>query len=290
MFGEETPATTAAVARDLDRFRNSAAARSLETGGWAWRYRVLGEEDRPNIVMLPGGLRVSEPYFEVALRLAEDFRVVTLDYPPEYTISGLCEGVSAVLDREAPAGPVVLLGQSFGGLLAQFVARREAGRVGALVIGNTGQLRRPSPSARLGAPAFAVVARLLPAPLATRMAERSFFRLLRFPEEERDFWTGYWTELFSSGTVSKEDFVAHLVCVSDALARPSEAVGRDWARPVLLLGSDDDPAISASQRGEMRRVFPSAEEFVFEGAGHTPYLSKRQEYAGRVARFAKAAL
>lgn len=279
--------TADGIAARLDLFKDSAAARSVEAGGWTWRYRVLGGEDRPTVVMLPGGLRVSEPYFDVALRLAEDFRVVAPDYPPERTISGLREGVSAVLDREAPAGPVVLLGQSFGGLLAQFVARREAERVGALVLGNTGQLRRPSPSARLGAPAFAAVARLLPAPLAIRMARRSFFRLLRFPEEERDFWTGYLDGLFSRGVIGKEDFVAHLECVSDAFARPSEAVGRDWARPVLLLGSDDDPAVSASQRGEMRRVFPSTEEFVFEGAGHTPYLSKPREYAGRVAGFVR---
>jgi pimeloyl-ACP methyl ester carboxylesterase len=56
---------------------------------------------------------------------------------------------------------------------------------------------------------------------------------------------------------------------------------------VLILDSDDDPAIAASVRTVLKALYPSAQTYTFHKAGHTPFLTRREEYLSVVRHFLK---
>jgi pimeloyl-ACP methyl ester carboxylesterase len=60
-----------------------------------------------------------------------------------------------------------------------------------------------------------------------------------------------------------------------------------WPGRVLILESDDDPAISAPVREALKALYPQAQVYTFHKAGHTPILSKREEYMAVVKNFWK---
>jgi pimeloyl-ACP methyl ester carboxylesterase len=65
-------------------------------------------------------------------------------------------------------------------------------------------------------------------------------------------------------------------CAPDDLA--------SWPGRVLILESDED-LVTPEQRDELRRYYPRAEVHTFRGAGHTPWMSHKEEYLSVVSEF-----
>ena len=50
-----------------------------------------------------------------------------------------------------------------------------------------------------------------------------------------------------------------------------------WPGRILILESDQD-LFTPERRAELRRCYPQASVHTFHGAGHTPWMSHREEY------------
>ena len=57
-----------------------------------------------------------------------------------------------------------------------------------------------------------------------------------------------------------------------------------WAGRVLILESDED-IVTPEQRAELRRRYPQARVHTFHGAGHTPWMSHKEEYLSVINEF-----
>lgn len=102
-------------------------------------------EGTPTVVFVHGIAvdNLSSLYFTLAPQVAQRTRAVLYDLRGHgkterpatgYTLDDLHEDLAAVLDAEAPKGPVILLGHSYGGLIALSFALRFPDRVSGLAL------------------------------------------------------------------------------------------------------------------------------------------------------------
>lgn len=126
------------------RARHPVPGRLVDVGGH--RVHVLAEGDalgRPPVVWLPGGHAAGFALHHLHRALYSEARSILIDRPgsgwsdpgpfPRTTAREAHEVVAA-LDAAGERGPFVLVGHSFGGLLAANIARRWPERVAALVL------------------------------------------------------------------------------------------------------------------------------------------------------------
>lgn len=105
------------------------------------RYKVIGAGDAPWLVICHGMALDHRDFLETARKLASRWRVLLWDMPghgasrpapASYSLDAMTDALQAVLKTAGVARPV-LLGFSFGGLVAQAYARRHPGELAALI-------------------------------------------------------------------------------------------------------------------------------------------------------------
>jgi pimeloyl-ACP methyl ester carboxylesterase len=104
----------------------------------------------------------------------------------------------------------------------------------------------------------------------------STLRAANHPETE--FWRAYLNEAIASDLL-KEVFIHQNNCLLE-LARQPQFTPDDlkgWPGKVLIIESEDDPAITARDRGLLRSTYPNAQVHTFRDAGHASSILKREE-------------
>ena len=266
---------------ELREFRAAHPSKRVTVGGVGWEYIASDEEA---LLILPGGAMVGEAGFTRIPAFEDRYRVIAPDYPRVSKAAQLLDGLPGVLDAEGVRAAHVL-GPSYGGLVAQCFLRRHPERVRSLILANT-----LVPPRRLLWPAKIFLALLPLVPLGwlralrERTLARAFSGVPSVPPEDQVFWRDY-----QHGLVS---------CLSKAELRAMYWLGIDlmesfrfapddlasWPGRVLILESDED-LLTPEQRAELRWCYPQARVHTFRGAGHTPWMSHREEYLSIVREF-----
>lgn len=85
--------------------------------------------------MLPGSVGTCEMFFKQIASLSSTFRIISVSYPAEPDPVKLADGLAVLMDSLA-LKTASILGSSFGGYWAQFLALRHPERVDRLLLGN----------------------------------------------------------------------------------------------------------------------------------------------------------
>src|SRR6201996_952067 len=108
--------------------------RVAKVGETAWPYIDTGGSG-PALLMLPGSVGTCEMFFKQIAALTPAIRVIAVSYPAEPDPLRLADGLAGLMDQIG-LRTANILGSSFGGYWAQFVALRHAARVDHLFLGN----------------------------------------------------------------------------------------------------------------------------------------------------------
>ena len=125
----------------LIQFRTKHPCRELTVAGVRWEYIACGRGSE-TLLLLNGGLRVAETAFGYIELFEAHYRVIVPTYPPLWSIDDLTNGILVILDAEQ-AQDVLILGQSYGGMVAQVMVLRFPDRAKKLVLSSTGPLSAP---------------------------------------------------------------------------------------------------------------------------------------------------
>ena len=60
---------------------------------------------------------------------------------------------------------------------------------------------------------------------------------------------------------------------------------KDWSGKILIIESDDDPAISARDRSLLKSTYPHAQVHTFADAGHASSIVRREEVLSVIKTF-----
>jgi pimeloyl-ACP methyl ester carboxylesterase len=260
----------------LDQFRQTFIAKSLSTGLATWSYFVAGTG--PNaLLVLPGAFGHVEMGFDYLTRLALDFRIIAVNYPaPISTIDGLLAGLTEILKAENIA-EVDVIGASFGGLLAQCLARREPTCVRKLILSHTGSPDRAR--GRRNKIIFRIAA-LIPWPVLRYVLRKGMSKTARRFEADRGFWNSYLTSVVDTG-IDRKMFISFCRRAVDLdlnfVFKPQDLPNA--AERVLIVESDNDPVVKESSKYSLNSLYSGAPVHTFHGTGHLASLLQPAEYA-----------
>jgi deazaflavin-dependent oxidoreductase (nitroreductase family) len=269
--------------QELRRFRAAHPPKHTTVDGVRWEYIVGGDGDE-TLLILPGGAMVGEAGFTRIPAYEENFRVIAPSYARVSTAADLLDGLAGVLDAEGVREAHVI-GQSYGGLVAQAFVRRHPGRVRSLILTNT--LVPPRRMLRLSK-VFLALPRLLPVgrlrALRERGLARAFYGVPGVPMEDQAFWWEYQQGLISRMTKDEllDLYRLGIDLVQSFRFAPEELA--TWPGRVFILESDAD-LLTPERRAELRRCYPRAEVYTIHGAGHTPWMSHKEEYLSAIKGF-----
>ncbi len=268
------PASPEALRQELAAFRSSHPLSRLKVEGIEWEY-LLGGSGPASVVLLPGGLGVGDIYFRLFTRLGKTAKVLSPSYPGGIaSMRQLAAGAMALAEHEG-LGPLKLLGSSFGGWVAQVMARDYPARVRRLVLANTcgpdaGLARhyRREESAWRRMPRF-LDRSVIPALMLCQLAP---------PREHRAFWRWVLRDIYAHPDIH-ERTASIFRCSADFLGAafdPGEVAAR--AGSVFILESELDTIIGRSAREALKAMYPGAYVHTFRGAGHTVSYHRPEEY------------
>jgi poly(3-hydroxyalkanoate) depolymerase len=267
--------------------RSSRQIRHLEVDGVRLRVAIRGR-GRPLLLLMGigGNLEMWQPFEE---RLdASLVQTITVDapgtggsqgYPYPRRMPGLARTMARLLDA-LDCSTVDVLGVSFGGVLAQQLARQEPNRVRRLVLAATG----PGLGGVPGSPRV-----LLHLATPRRYTQPKYFRRVA-------------GDLYGGGARRDPDAMLHgslarfarAPTLSGYLAQLYAIAGwtsLPWLhrlpQPTLVLAGDDDPIVPLANGRLLTRLIPRAKLVVVGGGGHLFLLERADEIAGLVTQFVR---
>jgi pimeloyl-ACP methyl ester carboxylesterase len=101
---------------------------------------LAGQPENPAVVLLCGGMNYSEMWHEYVRKLEKSYRVLTFDYPRELATVYEARDAIAELMEKLGIRNAVFAGASFGGFMAQLIAKKYPGKVSGLGLFSTGAL------------------------------------------------------------------------------------------------------------------------------------------------------
>jgi len=251
----------------LSALRARFSEQTMPVGGETWRY--IDTEDggadgsRPTLVMLPGAQGTEEVFYKQILALSPAARVIAVWYPALSDATALAAGLRALL-QGLGAGPVTLLGTSFGGYIAQMFAASYPEQVDRLILANS--FVDPAPAQAKGRP----LAELQATPAATLLAAM-VERLRGQPESELKAVLLDQLETRQDA----ENLKARVVGI--AAATPVPTLPLADAR-ITIIECADDPVISPDMRAAVRDRYAASAVHTLPRGGHSPYITMADDY------------
>jgi pimeloyl-ACP methyl ester carboxylesterase len=266
----------------LARFRSTHPLKKLKRGGVYWKYIVCGKGER-TLLLIPGSWHVADIWFKNIIEFESEYHIISVTYPGVTTMGQLVDGVVEILESES-IDNADILGHSFGGMIAQCLVRTYPAKARSLILSNTDFPHVPKERKRKIRLSY-----LLPEKLFLLTLKKTYFKLIEpLHPQEREFWQAYFEELYSN-RITKNEFMGFLKCALDF--HKNYSFTRDdlekWPGDVLLLESDNDQYFPASQRKALKALYPQAEMYTFHHGGHTPSITKRDEFNSVVKTFLK---
>jgi pimeloyl-ACP methyl ester carboxylesterase len=242
----------------------------------AWRYYRLGAGLA--ILWLTGGLRRAALGFAFLERLAARHTVIAPDYPPVQTMDEFMAGFDAILQTEG-INTFALIGQSYGGMLAQAYLAHKGPAVERLILSSSG----PADYGKAWLPLeYAVIAlvRLLPAKTAKKLLAGGLLRFITLPEAERAEWQEA-INTFIQNDLSRGDVISHFAVAADLIHKGivMPTAYSSWTGRVIVFSAPNDPTQSKKDFPRYERLFGRPVEVVNMGdMGHTAALVDPDQY------------
>ncbi len=267
----------------LLKFRSEHPCKHVNVAGAEWEYISCGN-GMETLLLLPGGLRVAEAALSYIQMFEDDYRVIAPTYPPLRTMGELVDGIAAVLDAEQVPEAFVL-GQSYGGAVAQVLIQCYPPRVKKVVLSGTAPLIVVRWKNVLNSLLLAI-ATLLPERVVMDFFRRILSKVITVQESERAFWEAYLKELLGQ-RLTRADLLSHFQTSRDAHMKYVYTKGdkSSWNGDVLVIWGENDHLRTERAKRGMLDVYPRSQIHVIAGAGHTAAMSEPGKYAAIVKGF-----
>lgn len=278
---------------DFERFTKTFPLKTKRINGLTFNYRLGGNGEKA-IALLVGGLGISDAFYNIFTGLAESFTVLTFDYPAETCRNSvLADGIIEFI-RALGLNKVFLIGQSYGGLLAQVIAKRHPENVAGLVLSNTGCLdaemseeaKRPMLQMRESLKKSILVSRLLPVFLLRgKLLKMMDKHLQRCTPDEKQYLIDLYKFMFSKLTNRHERNMCSLMIDLENEIDIRKSDYEYLEKKVLLLLSEDDQTFGDLIKQALIEMMPNPVVNTGISGGHLALLLKTDLYVRTVTDF-----
>lgn len=246
------------------------------------------------IVLLTGGIGLSDLFYLHFERFAQEFSVLTFDYQIQYENNAqFADAVSELL--KILNEKVWLVGQSLGGIVAQIIAKRHPEVVEGLVLSNTCSLAKD-----MGQEAYQHLEKMIQSQKKSRkllsIIPFSLYKKLikwavmkkktaNFTEKEKALMEGLCDAMLKLLTKSYEfHMIDFLVDAENHFGMVPEDFA-EWKGKVLLILSEDDLTFNQACKNSLINIMSEPVVVTNITGGHLALLVKLEKYAETVTDF-----
>lgn len=272
------------ILEQFKRFRSEHSTRYGEVGGIKWEYLTSGEAIWQPLLLLPGGLGTAESAWRTITALEKGkYFLICPGYPPEVNnMRQLADGIAEILKREG-VGSAYVLGESYGGMVAQVIVHQHPGLVEKLILSHTyppekSRARSVESSLRLIhlLPMF-VLRRLLRAQMAGILPANPSPELLLIAAQIHETVDTHMTRQAALSTYQR------MIDYDQQEFTPADL--DDWHGKTLIILAENDPTTPEYLRKELFDLYSGAKQHLFKGGGHATPILESEEYIKVVESF-----
>lgn len=270
----------------FNEFRKKYSYKELEIKGKTWRYLSSGS-DEALLVLLHGGFSDSYFFFHQIPVFEKDYRVLVPTIPEDMrSLNEIVDALKTLISSEnSQQVPVILLGISFGGIIAQVFFQQDSEMLDAVILSHTGPPQYWRQKRFIFMKYFY---KILPYPLITRLAKR-------IGRKHDSFKTSKWVKVnyyyfneLAEKYLTKKMFLSRLHLILDFRGYELDSsIVRKWNGKMLILASEDDRL--SRHMSYMKSCYEGADSHIFPSGrgGHHTLLYFPQEYNNQVVSFLK---
>lgn len=270
----------------LEQFYETYPQQTMKINGQDFVYRYYkNENSKSTLVLLTGGIGLSDLFFMHFDRFAQDFSVITFDYLMCYpTMAKFADAVAELI--KALGIKVWLVGQSLGGAAAQIITKRHPECIEGLVLSNTaavqnsggsreyfeGMMKRQTKSRRM--------IKLVPFGLAKKAMMKSISKKVeKLPDEHKETFesmAGVMLEMLT------KEYELHMIDMLIDCGNHLNIEKKDFeflSDRVLLVINADDETFSAETKQQLIDIMTNPTIVKEMTGGHLGALMDVENYA-----------
>lgn len=129
--------------KEFEEYNKLAPVKTVKVHGGEFDYRYYknpNPEVNVTLIMLAGGTGLGDGFFAIAKSFMDKYSIISFNYPMDFKDNVATADAIAELIKYLKAENVYLWGQSYGGLLAQIIAKRYPETVKGLILTSTASL------------------------------------------------------------------------------------------------------------------------------------------------------
>ena len=129
--------------KEFEEYNKLTPIKTVKLNGGEFAYRYYKNQNpavNVTLVMLAGGTGLGDGFFAIAKSFIDKYSVISFNYPMAFKDNEATADAIAELIKYLKAENVYLWGQSYGGLLAQIIAKRHPETVKGLILTSTASL------------------------------------------------------------------------------------------------------------------------------------------------------
>ena len=276
---------------ELMSFRLSHPLKEMDVDGHLFHYLLCGQGESPlTLVYFVGGTGNPLGWYRHVLSMEGKYRVLILDYPMGIDqMEPMTEWIEKLLNR-LEISEAVFIGASFGGYIAQLMARRCPEKTKALALYATTALTEEG-IADLKKQ-YRYVGRLLfmmehmPYGLLKALLMKPSFRRLipKGDSSQTEYLKGFTQWIYDDYTKEKDLHMTYLMADIVNLKPVKQEDFSDLRGKVLLVLPKADQAFTPKMQKDLQDLFENPTVETLEG-GHLATLFRAEEIARRTDRF-----
>lgn len=279
---------------NIEEFRRKYPLQKMQINGADFTYRYYKNDSaKTTLVLLTGGIGLSDLFYAHFDRFARDFSVITFDYHEAYpTLAELADAAAVLFEKLGVK--VWLVGQSLGGVCAQIFTKLHPENIEGLALSNTTSLAEDMGGEGLaclenmiaGQKKTRRMVKLIPFGIFKKIIMKSLDKKTeKLPEESREAF-GEMTDIMLELMTKKYEL--HMIdmlidCENHLNMKPSDF--ERFRDRVLLILSDDDETFNDECKKSLIKLMPEPTVITDMGGGHLGALMQIDEYAEKVTDF-----
>ena len=279
---------------NIEEFRRKYPLQKMQINGADFTYRYYKNDGASaTLVLLTGGIGLSDLLYAHFDRFARDFSVITFDYHEAYpTLSELADAAAVLFEKLGVK--VWLVGQSLGGVCAQIFTKRHPENIEGLVLSNTTSLAEDLGGEGIaclenmvsGQKKMRKTVKLIPFGIYKKIVMNSIGKKTeKLPAESRAAFEEMAAIMLEMLTKEHELHMINMLIDCENHLNMKLSDFDRLRNKVLLILSDDDETFNDECKISLIKLMPEPTVITDMGGGHLGALMQIDEYAETVTDF-----
>lgn len=275
---------------DIKKFQENHKLNHIEADGIDFRYILCGEGEK-TLTILTGGMGIAELNFSFIEKLEGSCRVLAFDYPMgrdsnSELVHSICELIKKLGIRKT-----VFIGESYGGYLAQMIAREYPDITEGLCLFSTAGLNKTTIESLkqkysgLAKPGIWILGHVPYNWLKPVLIKASLKKVKNVPEDEYNYMKEFFTWAFKDYT---GDFDVHMTSLLIDIMNQKPCRKEEFEylkRKVMLILPDDDESFTTQMQKDLTALFENPYVVEHITGGHLAPILQTEKYVKEIDAF-----